>query len=888
MQLEIEARIGGWLARWVDAVRRRAPWVVLLVIAVTAGALDYTARNLTIRGDTDALFSEDLPIKRAQRRLNEAFPILYENIFVVVDAATPERAGEAASALAAGMRGEPEHFHRVYLPGGGEFFEQHAFLYLETAELQDLADRLAEAQPYLAELSRDGTLRGLSSLLARGARAAGDGDVGGGQLRPMFEGYSDAVEARLSGGSYQLSWAEVLSGTEFDDGARRRFLLVQPVLDVSDLQPARAAILAIRRIAEELGLSPENGARVRITGDVALSYEEMESLRGQASRAGLASLVLVGAILLVALRSARLVLATLLTLAVGLVWTAGFTTAAIGHLNMISVSFAVLFIGLGVDFGIHLCIRYRELTANGRAHDAALRTTARDVGSSIVLCAATTSIGFFAFVPTDFVGVAELGLISGMGMFISLFLTLTLLPALLSLPGAHPRSVRAGPVWSDTGFVSLPVRSPRAVRAAALALAAGAVLLLPKARFDNNPLNVRDPSAESVQTFNELLERGTSSPWNLDVIAPDLETARSLAAEIRALDEVGRVVSVADYVPPDQDEKLDIIEDVAMFLAPPLGADGQRPRPTSAEQISALRALEAQLETLLAEGAVPELAASGARLHAALGRYLAQLAQLEDPRASIQALEASLLGSLPEQLRMLDAALGAGHVSLQNLPNALLERMIADDGSYRIQVSPSSRAGNQAELAAFVDAVHSVAPNATGGAAEVVAVGRAVVRALRQALLAAVVAITAFLLLLWQRVDDTALVLVPLGLAATFTVAAAVLMDIPFNFADVIVLPLLLGIGVDSGIHLVHRARISPPEGNLLGTSTARAVAFSALTTIASFGTLGFAAHRGLATLGQLLTLGVCFTMICNLVVLPSLIALRSPRRRLVGRRSEA
>jgi hypothetical protein len=154
--------------------------------------------------------------------------------------------------------------------------------------------------------------------------------------------------------------------------------------------------------------------------------------------------------------------------------------------------------------------------------------------------------------------------------------------------------------------------------------------------------------------------------------------------------------------------------------------------------------------------------------------------------------------------------------------------------------------------------------------------------------LAAVVAITAFLLLLWQRVDDTALVLVPLGLAATFTVAAAVLMDIPFNFADVIVLPLLLGIGVDSGIHLVHRARISPPEGNLLGTSTARAVAFSALTTIASFGTLGFAAHRGLATLGQLLTLGVCFTMICNLVVLPSLIALRSPRRRLVGRRSEA
>ena len=417
---------------------------MLLVIAVTAGALDYTAGNLTIRGDTDALFSEDLPIKRAQRRLNEAFPILYENIFVVVDAATPERAGEAASALAARMRGEPEHFHRVYLPGGGEFFEQHAFLYLETAELQDLADRLAEAQPYLAELSRDGTLRGLSSLLARGARAAGDGDVGGGQLRPMFEGYSDAVEARLSGGSYQLSWAEVLSGTEFDDGARRRFLLVQPVLDVSDLQPARAAILAIRRIADELGLSPENGAQVRITGDVALSYEEMESLRGQASRAGLTSFVLVGAILLVALRSARLVLATLLTLAVGLVWTAGFTTAAIGHLNMISVSFAVLFIGLGVDFGIHLCLRYREVAERGASHAVALDETARSVGSSLVLCAVTTAIGFYAFLGSGYTGVSELGLIAGTGIFISLICTLTLLPAFLSLNRGTSPSLGSG------------------------------------------------------------------------------------------------------------------------------------------------------------------------------------------------------------------------------------------------------------------------------------------------------------------------------------------------------------------------------------------------------------------------------------------------------------
>ena len=166
--------------------------------------------------------------------------------------------------------------------------------------------------------------------------------------------------------------------------------------------------------------------------------------------------------------------------------------------------------------------------------------------------------------------------------------------------------------------------------------------------------------------------------------------------------------------------------------------------------------------------------------------------------------------------------------------------------------------------------------------------GRAVVRALRQALLSAFVAVTLFLLLLWRRVDDTALVMIPLSLAAALTTAASVLLDIPFNFADVIVLPLLLGIGVDSGVHLVHRARLGRGEENLLATSTARAVAVSALTTIASFGTLGFATHMGMATLGRLLTLGVGFTVLCNLIVLPALITLRAPRRRLVEHPSRA
>ncbi len=873
----LEGRIGRFLARWVRAVSRRPLIVILLVLGLTALSLTHTIGHLGIQGDTESLFDRDLRFRQLERRYSEAFPVLYESLFVVVDGPTPERTAEAIEALALRLEADTDHFHSAFIPGGGAFFREHAFLYLPTDELEQLADRLAWAQPYLSELSRDGTLRNFASMLARGIRAVREGDVPPGQLVAIFDGLAEALTAEAEQRPYHLSWGEVLAGHSIGADQRQRFLMVQPVLAREDLQPARAAILRVREAAARLKLD-RDGFRVRITGDAALSFEEMETIRTQAALAGVASFFLVGTILFVALRSARLVLSTLLTLLVGLVLTAGFTTLAVGHLNLISVCFAVLFIGLGVDFGIHLCMHYRELLQAEYERTDALAETARRVGSSIFLCALTTAIGFFAFVPTDFLGVAELGLISGAGMFVSLFCTLTLLPALLSLgpaptPGGRPRP---GPVGA---IASLPLWRPRAVRAAAVLLGLGAVVLIPNARFDNNPLRVRDPSSESVRALSDLLARGGSSPWSLNAVVPDLEHAEALAERLRGLDVVERVVTVSDFVPRDQEAKLGIIGDVAMFLPSLRGPDHDGPidPPTT---LVALQLVETELGRLAAGGAPPVLAESAVRLQATLSGYLARLRASDRAADSLAAVQRSVMGSLPQQLRLLEEALRAGRVTLQTLPDALVERMVTEDGRVRVQIFPSADLNDHAALATFVDGVREVEPEVAGPAAEILESGRAVVRALRQALLGAVLAVALFLLLLWRSVNDTALVLVPLTLASMLTVAAAVLLDIPFNFADVIVLPLLLGIGVDSGIHLVHRARQSwHREPNILATSTARAVAYSALTTIASFGTMGFATHRGLATLGQLLTLGVGMTILCNLVVLPSLIVLHSRHR---------
>jgi len=885
MTSRIDQTFGAATGRWTAAAGRHAGLVLALTAAFTVGLFVYTTRNLGVNADINQMFSDEVHYRALEIAYNEQFPAVAENVLVVLDGRTPEIARAAAARLADRMAAAPELFRNVFLPQG-PFFEDHALLYLDTDALHDFADRMARVQPYLAGLARDGTLRGLAELLARGIDAVRDGDVTGDELIPMFNRFGAAVHAWEDGRPYEVSWAEVVAGHELDVDARRRFIIARPVLHLSEFVAAEQSLKALRTMAGELDIDEEHGVRMRVTGDVALSYEEMRLVEGQAITAGVISFVLVTCILLFALRSLRLSLATMLTLVVGLLWTAGFAAFAIGHLNVLSVAFAVLFIGLSVDFGIHVCLRYQELLGSGYPHDEALRQTGGDVGSSLALCALTTSIGFYAFVPTEFAGVAELGLISGTGMFISLFANLTVLPALMSIGRSRAGSLSVQPPVRRFGALpKFPVERPVAVAIATVALAVGSIALLPHAYFDADPLRIRDPAAESVQTYQELVAAGGTSPLDISVIAPGMQAAEQLAERLRKVDVVDKVITVKDYVPTNQAEKLSIIEDVALFLAPPVAADGTEPAPTVDEQVEALRSLRAGLQRLIAEqGGDEELESSARGLERELTDVLARIDAGADAAPIVSTLQASMLGELPDQLSVLERAVNVEAITLDSLPQGLIARMVGSDGSVRVRIVPKEDLSDNEALDRFVEAVQSVTPDATGSAVNVYEASREAVRALRQALTTASVAIAVLLLLIWRTLGDTALVMTPLALAGLFTAAAAVLVRIPFNFADIIVLPLLLGIGVDSGIHLIERSRrVAARGGSLLATSTAYAVLFSALTTIASFGSLGLASHRGMASMGQLLTIGVSLAVVCNLIVLPALIELRT---RLRSRRS--
>ncbi|NIW04248.1 MAG: MMPL family transporter [Gammaproteobacteria bacterium] len=870
--------MGRLLARWVDLVHHTAVWVVVAATLGCALLLHYTVTHLGVDTSTANMISARLPWRQTFIDFRQAFPQLTANIIVVIDADTPELAEDAQEQLGAALQANARTYHSVNLVRGGDFFHRNGLLYLSTQELDAFADRVAAAQPFLRQLSDDLSLQTLFALLVQTL----DADAALSDTERIQWALAEAFAASSDGRFHRLSWRELMASPRARPGAHQRLLLLRPRADDAQPRHRRVAVEGIRDAVERLGLGTETGVRVRLTGAVAMEYEELASVQAGTALAGVLSMMLVIVVLFVILRSLRLVLASVLSLLAGLIATGAFAAVAVGRLNLISIAFAVLYIGLAADFAIHFCARCRELLDAGHELRESLRQSAADVGASLLICASTTAIGFYAFIPTDFAGVAQLGLISGTGMFISLAVSLTVLPALISVMPPPPRTGAAPPPLHvrTLALVGAGVlRHRTGVRAATIVASALAAVSLSGVSFDDNPLNLRDRTSESVQTFLELVNDPDNIPLTLSVLTSSHEGFSATREELLRLETVASVRSIDDFVPSDQQEKLAVIDELAFIMGGEL-AQPQRPRIDPDTDFEHIREFARVLSAHLARVGL-ERAPAAAHLSAQLQDWITATEDLPRTERSrrVGELVESVLATLPRQLAALNAALRAEAIDVDALPESLQALWVSVDGRRRLEVVPSNDVSDDAELGRFVRSVRAAVPAATGMPVVQIEAGRAVIDAFRFAFLSAFGLIFVILLALLRSLRDALAVVFQLLLAAALTGAAAVVFGIEFNFANIIALPLLLGMGVDSAIHMAHRRRAAPPaDGNLLGTSTGRAVVFSVLTTIFSFGTLALSAHAGTASMGLLLTLGMIMTLVCTLVVLPALLS-RATRR---------
>lgn len=839
-----EDRNDGRLARLASALAGTCAdfrWLTLsLVLALTVISGWYAVTTLRINTDNLDMISADAPFRKANLEFREAFPWYGDQMAVVIDAPAPEMAEQEAARLVTAMQARPDLFQHIHAPGIDPFLRKHGLLFMETEKLQDLLDRLAEAQGLLAVLAERPDLTGLLEMLELALAEADPASPQTEQLTEVVETLH-AMAAGQPGAPDVLSWRRQLAIEGQRGLEARQIVISKPVQNYAGLSPAKAAMAELRVMFADAA----PGVTHRITGNAALNTEELQSVKLGGSTAGIISGVGILVLLLLGLRGVRPVLATLAVLISGLVISLGFAAVAVGQLNLLSVAFAVLFIGLAVDFSIHFALRVRE--AGGGAE--AIRAAAASVGASIALSAVAAAIGFLSFLPTDYQGLAELGIIAGGSMAIAMTLNLTLLPALLA--GSQGASVSTSK--GDGAFIS--DRARRIVEAIVIVTCFSFIW---QVGFDADPINLKDPSSESVSAYLDLADDEARGVYAVDGLVPSDSDLAAQEADLNRPSRGGRTLHLARFVPEDQDEKLTALENAAFFLFPVLTAF-----PQPAPEADVRRAAVATFAMATNEAEKSRLKTAAENLAAVLAGMTSEQLRAFEQRVTVT------LGPWLDDLRL---AFEAQPVSVETIPPDFRAFWIAPDGRLRVQVFPGEAFDARWTMEDFAREVAAALPSATGAPVMVTFAGDAVVSSFIEASVIAAILVLLLLTAVLRRWQDVLTTAAPVALAALLTFGLMPLLGLQLNFANVIVLPLLFGLGVASAIHVVIRWRAVGGAEAMMLSSTPRAVMFSTLTTLASFGGLALSPHLGMASMGILLTIAILSILLMVLVWLPSVL----------------
>jgi len=851
---KIEALLSGYMR----FARKFRVFVILFWCICAAIGAWLSASHLGINTDTSDMIDARVPYRVAQAEFEEAFPDINNQILVIIRAPTPDGLSIFSAAMSEALR-KSELTKAVSHPPSDPFFEKNGLLYLETQALEDQLAQLTEAAPLIERLTLSPKIETLFETLAQMAER----DKLPETAEPLWRAVAETLKANQDGRSQPFSWQKAFSAE--GEEIYQTVIVIDPVLDHSRIRPAAPIQELIDKLGKENLELTQIDAQLHVTGNPVLRSDELKSVSQGIGLAFGISFIIVGIILTLALRSPLLVGCVLLSLILSIVMTAGLAALIFGELNLVSVAFTVLMVGLGVDFAIHLLMHLQSKRRAGLSVPAAFHQTSRGIGTALVLTAPSTALAFLAFVPTKFVGISQLGVVAAIGVSIAFLVATSLLPAIFSfLPATNgeAKKVSQGKMPS----LSSTLRNRMAIGLIGLGLCA--LALMPQARFDADPMALRDQSAPSVEAFELLFEQSETVPYRLNVLAQDPQTAQNLSAEITQLESVKSTRSLLDFIPKDQFDKLDLIDYAAIGLEFALSGEGTPPSPRE-DITSELRNLLAQTES-----------EAGRELGQTLQSWQEGLAA--DPSLKSRT-ERDLFVYWPHQLERLRAQITPSEVDEEGLPQDLKARYQSITGQSRLEILPAQDLRNPENRRRFITDVTEIIPSVTGSARSVQDAGDIIQTSMLQAVITALLTVSILLFWVTRNVRLVLIMLTPLLLAGVLTTATGVLFNLPYNFANVIVLPLLIGIGVDSSLHIALSASKAGGSGaqppSIFDNVTPRAVIFSAVTTIASFGSLSFSAHRGTSSMGLLLMIAIAWVLLCTLCVTPALLQWTSQKR---------
>nr|WP_157281583.1 MMPL family transporter [Bradyrhizobium yuanmingense] len=844
----------------VRACTRFASLVVVLGLLLSVGAGYYAARHFAINTDINSLIAQNLDWRQRDQQFDKAFD-QNEMILAVVEARTPEMASAAADALYARLKDDRTNFHSMQQLGSGAFFERNGLLFLPTEEVGKITGQFEAAAPLIEIMAGDPSIRGLTGALETGLAGVKRGQVKLDSTERPFNLIAQTVETVLNKGNASFSWRELVSDEPLKDSDKRTFIEFKPILDYNALEPGKDATDAIRKAAADLDFAGKYQARVRLTGPVPIANEEYATVQEGAVVNAVGTILVVLVILWLALHSSKIIFAVFVNLFVGLAITTAAGLMMVGSFNLLSIAFAVLFVGLGVDFGIQYSVRYRSERYKHDDLAGALVLAAKRSAVPLSLAAMATAAGFLCFMPTDYKGIAELGQIAGVGMLVAFISSITVLPALLKLlnPPGEPEPVGYAFLAPLDHFLE---KHRVLIVGGTLLLALGGLPLLYFMKFDFNPMNLRNPHAESIATFLDLRKDPNTGANAVNVMTTSEEQAKQVEAKLEKVPEVLRVMSLDSFVPQDQPPKLKLIAQGAKVLNPALNPDQIDAAPTDQENVESLKSSVDNLRRTAGDAKAP-----GAVASRRLAGALEKLASADEAtRNKAQDVFVTPLKIVFDQLRN---AMQAGPVTLNSLPPELVSAWKSKDGIIRVEALPKGDPNDNDTLRRFAAAVLQAEPTAIGGPVSILKSGDTVVKAFIHAGIYALLVIGLLLWITLRRFVDVLMTLVPLLVAGVVTLEICVLIGLPLNFANIVALPLLLGVGVAFKIYYVVAWRSG--RTNLLQTSLTRAIFFSALTTATAFGSLWLSSHPGTSSMGKLLALSLVTTLAAVLLFQPAL-----------------
>jgi hopanoid biosynthesis associated RND transporter like protein HpnN len=858
------------------------PWFVLLVAILTAvGAAAWTAGNLGYKVSRVDLLDPDSDYNKLWIDYIHEFGE-DDDAVIVVEGESREEVIATLGALSRAVDEQKDLFRSVLHEVDLSRIRSKGLHYLTPSDLTSLDGFIKQTEPIIdggwAQLRVGTMVAGLAGQLVAGAaQRTPEGEPPTAALERFSESLLAALEAPAAmpgrAAEYTSPWPnmpeslstlrDLSSEHLLAKEGKLGFVLLRLAKQEGGFAGASKATDELRRTIARVG-ERHPGVTIGLTGLPVMEDDEMRTSQESMIYASALSLVAVIVIIVTGFGGLRHALMANGVLVIGMAWAFGWATASVGHLNILSVTFAVTMIGVGIDYGTYYIGRYLESRRRGLACDEALLATSGAVGPGILTGAITTSVAFFAAALTSFVGVAELGLIAGGGILMCCAAELLVLPAVVAIVDRSFLGKRIPEPVPVHSWLAPLMRHPRFVTLAAVACSLALAGGLHELDYDHNLLNLQADGLESVEVEKRLLSECDQSVWYALSIADSREQLLERKERLMALPSVDRVDEIASLLPVDEELKRPTIERIGQRLA----ALPERPPEIPVDRLDALGETLAWAQSEVAKRP------GGLRTawHLERARESLRTKGPEECYRALAAFQQRSAGELLSRLHALAAVCDPQPPALDDLPPSLVERFVGSSGRHLLKIYGRGDIWNFQALEKFVHDVRSVDPRATGNPLQAYEASLEMKRSYEQAGISALVVILFVLWLDFRSIRNSLLAVLPLIVGVVQMLGLMGLVGLDLNPANLIGIPLVLGIAVDYGVHVIHDF-LERPGPYRMSASTANSVLVDALTTILGFGALMVASHRGLESLGRLLTLGVTCCTFTSLVVLPAVLA---------------